>query len=648
MSTFFTTGETKAAARKSLLYYYDYNEGMGFGIYEMMKQRMVLLPSFNEALGSNASAITTYMTNKYEIAKDEEGKEWYFLSEDNKALFVHPVDFNLEKVCYPSEIMNENGKYSVYSIGGAGAYYADYKKQINSRSLNEYYDYEKCKGSYQYSSNVNYKQRSLFYAFGSFGNGKCSGYVVSEDAALNYNNFEVHHEYYNCRLKEIEIPMTVRRIEEYTFVNCVGIAKLTGGDGIIEIGNKAFSDAPFVTELKEHSVSQYSYDNDRIIDNTYYYYNGKNYLKAIGPGMNDYLKSYLAGMYNGYKPFFYFPKQLADIVSYDSVFSGRSNVKLYNAGPSRIRCPYGHVYELNDIDEGCYECDNIIQDIIVVPKRQIVDINELPSFRVSGIYQSGKVRNIDNFYNDYVLNKKGIQTVKITASGITKEVVVECSGNIVCNNCGSVFKPDNDSFYYCYLCSKNISKVIFHCEDKIIDGQRLLFRTEAIYQDGSIEDVTGSTVYSILPIGENNVLLNLNYAGFSFQKVLNIVNLAHDNGIIKELNEDLITDSDREIVLKILKEKNDESNQQNIKTASGIREIMEEKIKASMKNNSEILSYTMNELHSYNKNSIKDKESLQRVKLFLRGQSFNEGCRVYYNIWNDNAGNVFLFSGENS
>ncbi len=191
--------------------------------------------------------------------------EWYFIPDDTNATYVHPKKYkgvivdsenikNITELTFPETITMNGTEYTVTSIGGGGdLYYGTAWSDTPEH--------------FRYSDGGPYWGESTSITFGVIGNGAYQSYGSQSSSSVDV---EYRNNYYfeNTTLRYVTIPSTVTRIENYAFYLCQALEQIKGGEGLLSIGDCAFSSLDTVTAYQQSSGVK-----DINMSLKWYYYN---------------------------------------------------------------------------------------------------------------------------------------------------------------------------------------------------------------------------------------------------------------------------------------------------------------------------------------------------------------------------------------
>ncbi len=256
----------------------------------------------------------TKRTLSYAKGTDSDGNTWYFYPDGNNATYVHPCTYkgydvdtaevkNITELTFPEKISYNGTSYTVTEIGGGTAKYKNPSEEVNgpnssvantdadgnlvsTQDTTKMSAYGKVSGGYYYFfrhwTQIGNERRvsvDLGYVYGVAGNGRVetSGSNVVNNAygsepnktiVTTERSYSASYYVYNTTLKEVTIPATVTKVDEYAFLYCQALTKINGGTGLVEIGDEGFAAAEEITSR----LSGESNKNGTNSKN-YYYYN---------------------------------------------------------------------------------------------------------------------------------------------------------------------------------------------------------------------------------------------------------------------------------------------------------------------------------------------------------------------------------------
>ena len=256
----------------------------------------------------------------YSVGTDADGNTWYFIAEGVSATYVHPNVYKgynantdevrfITELTFPSKITCNGTTYTVTSIGGGTNRYAETRVVQNTSSWSEsgvgsgtYEAYSPLTGSYTYesvlASNANYTATEgcgSNYWVGVIGNGGISGSGSQykewpSTGAKHTNDYAQSYNVYNTTLKQVTIPNTVVTVMSRAFYGCQALTKISGGDGLQNIGKEAFPAMLNEIEISEQKSSDqyniYQYNESYSFDS--YTQTMKDYKKTMT--LPDYLQ----------------------------------------------------------------------------------------------------------------------------------------------------------------------------------------------------------------------------------------------------------------------------------------------------------------------------------------------------------------------
>lgn len=225
----------------------------------------------------------------YSVGTDADGNSWYFMADGALATYVHPHIYKgynanteevrfIEELVFPSKITCNGTTYTVTSIGGGTDRYQTNLTVQDKSSWNDngigsstLESYGPLSGGYNYNrviaSSDNYMATEGCgneYWVGVIGNGGISGYGSQwknwpTTGAEHSNDYAQTYNVYNTTLKYVTIPNTVNTVMYRAFYGCQALIKISGGEGLQNIGVQAFPAMGNEVEISEQeSSNQYN------------------------------------------------------------------------------------------------------------------------------------------------------------------------------------------------------------------------------------------------------------------------------------------------------------------------------------------------------------------------------------------------------
>lgn len=262
--------------------YYGTDKGYTMkGIYEQDGPLAGISSAENSRIRSDEyTALDAY----YSVGQDSSGNTWYFIPDGTDATFVHPAVYqgkdasspqvkDIRELVFPETIIYSGKTYTVTSIGGGTDRYHSSKEQHNSSGITSTgYTLGKTSGSCYYNQSVSstsgtretYQNINTHtgYCYGVAGNGEITSsgsvhfdFFQDGDYSYTYCDYESSYYVYNTTLEFVTIPDTVTEICDYAFYQCQGLRKITGAEGVKEIGKYAFAGASVLTTTPSVEVS---------------------------------------------------------------------------------------------------------------------------------------------------------------------------------------------------------------------------------------------------------------------------------------------------------------------------------------------------------------------------------------------------------